>query len=569
MPRRRAHAPLRLAQLLAVAAGCGNDGPATSASSSSTDTSTSNTSTLPTTGTSSEQPSATTSSGHTTDSTGASSISSTSTSTDATTTSALTTSTDSTTGVSTTGTSTGDVSTTGTSTGESLTFESTTATDEDAVCVTPTDSDTAADPVLWTRSYGIPDISLTPGEVTVAPDGAVTTSLMFRGELDLGDGVIDTQSNRYYALARHTPGGEFKWSAHIATVKVGDFLSDIERAAMAVDCAGNVIVGGSFIGRLVVQNQILNAVPGNEIDGDIIYATEDIFLMKFGPDGVRHWARRFGDEQQQRIHDIVVQTDGTIVVAGASKGVLNLGGAPIVSDNYVGLLAAFDPGGALVWQRTYTSAYDVAVQGLSIGPDDIMSVWGHAGDDTDFGGGNVAFAGDPTFIAQFEPNGVHRWSTRFFDKKHEPYRVGTDAAHGAVYSGDISLDHFVARYDANGQLAWNHDIIQGNSNVSAYALTVDDQIVLGGSLRGTHDFGGGPLITPPNETRPYLARYDLAGNHLASTIFTGDSAVFTSVDRGPDGELALLGRFVGTLDLGDGLLKSVGKTDLFIHRAPP
>lgn len=447
-----------------------------------------------------------------------------------------------------------------------------TTTGEDPVCIAPTDSDTAADATSWTRSHGVPSKSITAGATRIAPDGSLTATLSFGGQIDLGDGPVDTKDGRYYFLARYSAAGEFAWSTHIGTAEVDeDTRSSIENRVMAVDCAGNVVVGGSFVGTIVVQGKPLTAIPGSEQEADVVYATEDIFLVKFGPDGVRRWARRFGDDRQQRIHDLEIQADGTIVVVGASNGTLDLGGAPIVSDEYVGLLAAFDPGGQLVWQRTYSSNHADALQGLSIGADDRLSVYGHAAGDTDFGGGPVVYNGDPTFIAQFEPDGAHRWSARFFDVKYSPYHVGTDAAGGAVFKGTVGYSQFIARYDNTGQLAWHHDLIpaEDTNHVLINAFMVDDEVVIGGTLRGTFDFGGGPLVTPQDQSHPFLTRYDLSGAHLSSATYDATSARFSSADRDPDGELALIGTFKGTLDLGDGPLKSVGEQDVFIHRFHP
>lgn len=442
----------------------------------------------------------------------------------------------------------------------------------DAVCIAPTDSDTAGDATSWTRSHGVPSESITADATHIAPDGSITATLSFGGQIDLGDGPVDTKYGSYYFLARYSAAGEFAWSAHIGTAEVDiDTRSSIENRVMAVDCAGNVVVGGSFFGTIVVQGKPLTAVPGTEQEADVTFTTEDIFLVKFGPDGVRRWARRFGDDRQQRIHDLEIQADGTIVVVGASNGTLDLGGAPIVSDEYVGLLAAFDPGGQLVWQRTYSSNYADALEGLSIGADDRLSVYGHAAGDTDFGGGPVVYTGDPTFIAQFEPDGAHRWSARFFDIKYNPYRVGTDAAGGAVFNGAVGDNQFIARYDNTGQLAWNHDLIpaENTNNVRISAFMVDDEVVIGGTLSGTFDFGGGPLVTPQDQSQPFLTRYDLAGAHVASATYDATQARFSGADRGPDGELALLGVFVGMLDLGDGPLKALGEQDVFLHRFHP
>ncbi len=460
------------------------------------------------------------------------------------------------------------------------TSEVDTTTGEDLVCLMPTD--TAGEPASWTRSHGVPSEIIVPGQLIVAPDGSITTTLAFKGEIDLGDGPVATNGYTYRFLTRYSAAGEFAWSAHLAPANVDNtYRGEIRAWVMAVDCAGNVVVGGSFTGQLVIQGKSLTAAPGRTIAGDDIpINTDDIFLVKFGPDGLRRWARRFGDDREQRIHGVAIQADGTIIVGGASNGTLELDGssdAPLngaltKGDKYVGLLAAFDPDGRLVWKRTYTSTNDVALLNLAIAADDRISMYGHAGGDADFGGGPVVLTDDPNFVAQFEPDGTHRWSSRFFDKQHQPYNLGTDVTGGVVFSGSFGSNGFVARYDDTGQLAWNHDLIRAAQKDTFYvvSLIVDEEIVIGGGLQGSVDFGGGALVTPPDQQRPYLARYDLAGAHLASA--TQDHATwarFISGDRGPDGELALLGDFRGVLDLGDGPRMALGDNDIFIHRAQP
>jgi hypothetical protein len=480
--------------------------------------------------------------------------------------------------------STGDATSTTppTSTTDSASTTSTsevdTTTGEALVCITPTD--TAGEPASWTRSHGVPSENISPGQLFVASDGSITTAFAFKGEIDLGDGPVATDGRSYRFLTRYSAAGEFAWSTYLAPTNVDStYRGEIQAWAMGVDCAGNVVVGGSFTGQLIIQGKTLTAAPGRTLAGDdIVISTDDIFLVKFGPDGVRRWARRFGDDREQRIHGVAIQADGTIIVGGASNGTLELdgssdaplNGAPTKGDEYVGLLAAFDPDGRLAWKRTYASTNDVALLNLAIAADDRISMYGHAGGDTDFGGGPVVLVDDPYFIAQFESDGTHRWSSRFFDKQHQPYNVGTDATGGVVFSGTFGSNGFVARYDDTGQIAWNHDLIRATQKDTFYvfSLIVDDEVVIGGSLQGSVDFGGGALVTPPDQQRPFLARYDLAGAHLASATY--DSATwarFISGDRGPDGELALVGDFKGTLDLGDGPRIALGSKDMFIHRA--
>ncbi len=475
--------------------------------------------------------------------------------------------------------SSGDTSSgTGSSSESTSDDGTTTSTTEDVACLAPTDSDTAADPTAWSFGHGEPMLDLSARQLAVAPTGSIVFSTMFNGVLDLGDGPMDSANQNHQAFAFLDSTGALQWSDHIGGGAMNDFGVQIDEFALAVDCAGNLVIGGGFYGSMILQDEHIDAVLGFEVNDDIVLTTQDMFLAKYGPDGALHWARRFGDEQYQRIHGLDVQADGTIIIAGAARGTLDLGGAPIVGgDRYVGVLAAFDPGGGPLWQRSHASSSETFLLGLDVGPGDRLAVFGHAGADTDFGGGPVVFAGDPTFIAQFEPDGAHRWSRRFI-AAHGPTHVASDAAGGVVFAGDFFPGNqvyggFIARFDDIGTLLWTRAFAPDPMSleiVVSTALAVGDEVVLAGRFRGSIDFGGGDLISEPLENAMFIARHDLAGVHLGSTAFDGTGGEMPwAAAFGPDGELVVAGNFDGALDLGAGPMVSLGDEDLFVHRFSP
>jgi hypothetical protein len=474
----------------------------------------------------------------------------------------------------TTGDTTNDTTTTGGTTDDTTTGGTTGGTTDPFACIEPTDSDTAADPSGWTRVHGQADQYLLTRQVAVAPDGSVVIGFRFRGSLDLGDGPIDTGGAYHWVLARYGAGGELQWSTHLGGDDDG---TSIEHMALALDCGGNLVIGGAFDGPIKLQGKTLQVVPGFWQEADIIYGTSDMFLAQYGADGQLRWARRFGDSAWQRIHDLDLQSDGTIVIGGANRGTLELGGAALVANNkFDGVLAAFDPDGALLWQRNYPGPSDVAVELLAVGPGGRIAAYGHAGDVVDLGGGELPYTGIYKWVGGFEADGAHRWSRRFLDATHQAVHIGADAGGGLVLAGDRDppgsvLDGFVVRYDDTGLLSWYRQFDPAPAPAESLqigALAVGDEITIAGQLKGDLDLGGGAVNSPVKTT--FRARYDLAGANLGSTLFPGsDDTRPYSGAYGPDGELVLGGMFKGKLDLGAGPTMSVGKQDMFVHRFGP
>lgn len=75
------------------------------------------------------------------------------------------------------------------------------------------------------------------------------------------------------------------------------------------------------------------------------------------------------------------------------------------------------------------------------------------------------------------------------------------------------------------------------------------------------------LGKPTPETAIFVAAYDAGGEPASVQTFplTGDASV-RGLDASADGALVLAGGFAGTLDFGQDLLVSEGRTDSFVAR---
>ncbi|HEY0132761.1 MAG TPA: hypothetical protein VGB85_01740, partial [Nannocystis sp.] len=224
------------------------------------------------------------------------------------------------------------------------------------------------DPTSWSVGLGAPGEYM--GVATIgARSGAVVYTTNFDAAIDLGGGPIDPAGASHVLVASHAPSGALQWADHVGGPPQTTNILDFDAAT---DCAGNVVLAGTFSGEITVQRTTLTAVPGVEFDDGMSFPTVDWFVMKFGPDGALLWARRFGDLRSQRLRGVGVQVDGAIVIAGDVQGTMDLGGPPVVTAGPYPdtVLAALDPGGAFLWQRHVAGTQGAQFMRVDVGPDD-------------------------------------------------------------------------------------------------------------------------------------------------------------------------------------------------------
>lgn len=112
------------------------------------------------------------------------------------------------------------------------------------------------------------------------------------------------------------------------------------------------------------------------------------------------------------------------------------------------------------------------------------------------------------------------------------------------------------------------------SQQQLFDLAVDPangDIVFVGDMRGTIDFGGGPMASTGSAADAYVVKLDALGNHKWSKRF-GDASSQTAnaVAIGPGGVIYVGGEMSGSADFGDGVIKtSAGGDDAFVVKLDP
>jgi hypothetical protein len=203
----------------------------------------------------------------------------------------------------------------------------------------------AAGNFVWARQVGAASGDAYTGGLAV--DGA--RNVVVSGSAAAGEGGGEGIGVR---VTRLDPAGAVAWSRNSEVVGTRLTVTVAPRSLpkVAVDSAGDVIVGGTFHGR-----PVFGRGEGNETRLSAA-GTDDIFAWKLSAGGSTLWARSEGGSNYDTAYDVAVDAADNIYLAG-------LLGAPADMDPRKGVesilpaefetayVSKLSPAGDLVWAR--------------------------------------------------------------------------------------------------------------------------------------------------------------------------------------------------------------------------
>lgn len=296
--------------------------------------------------------------------------------------------------------------------------------------------------------------------------------------------------------------------------------------------------------------------------------------------GTHLWSKRFGSLGSAVNARVAVDALGDVYIAGSISGSADLGGGTLASAGASDvLIAKFDRNGNHKWSKRFG---DAAVQSASaIAVDSVGSVFLAGGNlgAVDFGGGSIATAGGADhFVAKFDANGNHVWSKGFGDTAQQLNAqlalVGGDVVLLGLNSGVVDFgggatnasNYIVRLSGADGSHIWTQTPVSGGFVPSAIATNTSGAIVATGWLTQAIalDWGGGVLSSAGAEDI-VLLKWNSAGALSWSKRFGGTLAQ-TAADVAVDaaGRVALTGAFSGALDFGAGAMNRLGAGTVYV-----
>jgi hypothetical protein len=438
----------------------------------------------------------------------------------------------------------------------------------------------SATPNLWSRRFGN---SQDDRGQAVAVDtlGRVAVTGSFYGATDFGGGQVSSYVHPTLGptmdifVAGYASNGTYSWARVIGAD------SDEAGKGIATDASGNVLVTG-YQGSYLVD---YGGGPQSNRGGN------DIFIAKYSSAGSWVWSKTIGGTGYEQGNAIAADATGNVFVTGyigSGSGGPDFGGGALFSAGLSDVfLVKYSPTGSHVWSQRFGGSGNDTGMALATDAAGNVYVIGSFEQSVNFGGGSFTSAGlRDVFVAKYSATGAHVWSKRFGSSGDDVgYGLAVDSAgdvlitgkfQGSVGFGGTSLtsaggdDIFLVKLSgANGSHVWSKDFGNTSGDV-ALGVSVDSNknVAMTGYFTGSINLGG--TLLSGSGLDVFVAKYDSGGTHQWSKRFGGfDTQIGNSIGMSSGGNVSITGYFSTTLDLGSGVLTSVGSYDAFVGSIGP
>jgi hypothetical protein len=311
-------------------------------------------------------------------------------------------------------------------------------------------------------------------------------------------------------------GTSFGQSGHLGWAGKMGGGGDDYCTAITTDDSGNIYTTGFFEG-------VADFDPGPGTVNLTAAGSDDVYVMKQGPDGRLHWARRLGSNTRDRAEALRLE-GGYLYVAGHCTGTVDFDPGPgsyVLGGNGVEdiFVLKLDAGGSFVWARRTTGGGVDAHTAITTDTAGAVYVGGSFADTVDFDPGPGlamrAAAGTGTFDAfmlKLDAAGAFQWVACYggsgdqtanaiaADKDGHIFLTGSfkgmtdfDPGQPTFLLTPLDADAFVLRMSSDGYLTWVNSVM-GAGDAVGIALAVDGSgnVVSTGYFQGSADFMPGP-----------------------------------------------------------------------------
>jgi hypothetical protein len=388
--------------------------------------------------------------------------------------------------------------------------------------------------------------------VAVDGKGTIAVAGYLRGRVDLGAGQVLTADDADGFVAVHGQDGTLRWARNFGGK--GEDAAE----AVAIDGAGNVIVGGAFSYEVVMADGKLDSK-----------GADDMFVVKLGPDGRRLWGKRFGGVDVDAVYGLAADSAGNIYVTGEVGQTIYVGETKLVGLGAADMLVMkLSPDGAPLWARRFGALGPDYGRVVRVTTDGGVIALGEVSREVDFGGGPVESKGNrDAVVVSLGPDGSYRWATRFGGTNDElALGLTVDPVGSVVVTGSFDdkiefagqtfravglADAYVAKLGADGSQRWMRTFGSKEADIGgAVANDAQGNLYAVGWFWYEIDFGKGALASAGRKDA-YVTALAPDGKTLWARRFGGAGNEFLqSVASLTGGGLVAVGTFHGKVAFG-------------------
>jgi len=325
------------------------------------------------------------------------------------------------------------------------------------------------------------------------------------------------------------------------------------------------------------------------------------------PPGTPSWTRQFGGSAADSLSAVALASDGGIVLAGLSNGMVDLGGGAIggVGEQRAIIIAKLTATGEHVWSRalpiasSFSESAPAVAIAVNLADDTIYLATGATAASVDVGTGALPrLGGIDLLLVKLASDGTVSAARRLggtlantgardlaLDTAGNLYVAGgvaplhggggssatIDLGTGAI-TGTGTHDAWIASFDPALASRWSRKLGSPTFpiGISADAIAIDpaaQRVVVCGSFNGTVDLGGGARTAAGTHRDIYLATLARSdGGYVADAILggTGDEDCADLAIAGTSRVVA--GSFAGTLTIGGVSRTAIGFHDAFVAK---
>lgn len=342
--------------------------------------------------------------------------------------------------------------------------------------------------------------------------------------------------------------------------------------AVAIDRGGDIVVAGSFSGRLAITPTPLVSAGG--LDG---------FVARLARDGTPRWAVRFGGEGADRANAVGIDDSGAIVVAGELGGPAQIGAHSATgAGTSNAFAAALSAAGAFGWVTTFPGGDYAVPTSIAVSGAGESVIGGYFAGSITAGDHVVHSAGSlDLFVVRLDSGGAVRWIRRAGGLGADVARAvafgpsGQVAVAGSVSDevelGGIALpsgdtDALVALLDAAGQPSWARRYGDTGPDVAHAIAFTGGGLAAAGSFATRIMFGPGTELSGRGGGDGFVLQLSLAGDPVWTFQLAGSGRDVARAIGADGGDIVVAGTFERRLDLRNHALASRGDADIWVAR---